>query len=334
MFGAATSVDYFIEARSDTGKVTTYVYGTDNNSNISPEMGTAESSPFRFDYRQFTSTPTPTLTNTATPTPFIMEVWHSPDYDEGVNRGTLRSPLYPSTSDSNVAIQFGVALNGTASGGTLYFKESTQSTWRQSAFRFYYEIIARGGRDYWITHVELSQFDAGDTIQYFIETNSSMGLPDSYLYGTDSSYVATWDRTAAENAPYTFTLLQGSVTPTPTTSPTPSPSPTSTFVPNVELAGYWSTELRVGQQSTLYMAALSLNNVGGTVETIYFGEPLGITLTDDGQNGDASAGDGLFWYQLPFDLSAVSTPLFLQIDMQPSTASGLLGPSWPYLNVK
>lgn len=149
----------------------------------------------------------------------------------------------------------------------------------------------------------------------------------------------TWDNNGGSD--YHVQVASGIATPTPalTTTPTPPVTPTPTppqptatptpppGAPRLLMAGYGSSEIQVGQQGMAQFLALTANPGQGVVEVTYNGLPIGITLMDDGTQGDFAARDGVFGRQVVFTPTA---PGRLPFDMVLSDE----GWPWPYLRVE
>lgn len=138
-------------------------------------------------------------------------------------------------------------------------------------------------------------------------------------------------------------------TPSPTNTPTATPSPTQTYTPtptatptgkppcpNIYLAGFWSTQLTVGQpRSILRFVVLPDPNIANAtreVELYLEGRPTGVFLKDDGLQGDFSAGDGIWALTVPID-SPLGAPGKFLIEAHARSLAGQTCYGWPYLNV-
>lgn len=94
------------------------------------------------------------------------------------------------------------------------------------------------------------------------------------------------------------------------------------------LAGYASTRLSAGEPGILQFWAVPLGSSPASLEITSLGQPVGLSLRDDGSYGDAMAGDGL--YQLALPLTPGSGFRALLELRYPGSA----GSVWPYLVVQ
>ena len=112
-----------------------------------------------------------------------------------------------------------------------------------------------------------------------------------------------------------------------------------TIEPQILLAGYWMTILGAENGGVFNMlAAVSSQEPVQKVEIYFQGSPTGIFLLDDGNNGDFSAGDGIFGLQaaipktLLADAGLKDTKYNFEIVV--TDASGHQSTKWPYLTIK
>lgn len=125
-------------------------------------------------------------------------------------------------------------------------------------------------------------------------------------------------------------------TPEPTSTPTPTPTPTvaATMTPTPVppggvrlLAGYAQTDLAQGG-GTFTMLGFAPGNPSLELPVAVGGASTDLLLNDDGRDGDAAAGDGL--YTLSFPLRGRLVPSQVLLELDDTQQSSL---AWPYLNV-
>ncbi len=130
-------------------------------------------------------------------------------------------------------------------------------------------------------------------------------------------------------------------TPTPTVpgdTPTPTPSPTipgENNPPQVLLAGYWTTYLDSVNGGNMTLLAFITDPDGdaiASVDILFQGAATGLTMLDDGSQGDFGAGDSIFGITLP--IPGGVPPLQAALEIQATDGKGAQSDLWPYLNVE
>lgn len=99
--------------------------------------------------------------------------------------------------------------------------------------------------------------------------------------------------------------------------------------PHIRFAGYQPVTIN-GEPRLLFIAVPQWQNRLGKVQLLYEGLPTGISLWDDGTDGDAVADDGVYSYLLP--RLAGAGPLSVALELQASEGT-VRGPVWPHLTV-
>jgi glycosidase len=138
--------------------------------------------------------------------------WHIPDNtsDLGFN---MRNPETAIGASTTVKFYTGVwKYNGATqlcnqTGGVLYFKTSTQSSWSSTNLSFYSNTAAN---QYWQTTLPGGVFNANVTVQYFFlltfDGTGSTGATNTWLYGNNAGSTATGSSNTAAASPFTFTI--------------------------------------------------------------------------------------------------------------------------------
>lgn len=139
-------------------------------------------------------------------------VWHIPDNtsDLGFN---MRNPETAIGAGTEVRLYTGVwKWNGgnlveNQTGGTVFYKTSTQSSWSNTAMGFYSNS---GNNQYWQATLPGGSFNAGDTVQYFFlltfDGTGSAGATDTWLYGNNAGSTTSVSSNTAAASPFTFTV--------------------------------------------------------------------------------------------------------------------------------
>jgi hypothetical protein len=139
--------------------------------------------------------------------------WHIPDNnsDLGFN---MRNPESTIGTSTTVNFYTGVwKYNGATqlcnqTGGTLFYKTAAQTAWSSKPLMFYSNTSAN---QYWFTNLNCSQFNAGDTVQYFflLTFDGYGGVTNTFLFGTNSGSFTTGASNTAAASPFSFTITTG-----------------------------------------------------------------------------------------------------------------------------
>ena len=146
----------------------------------------------------------------------LANAWHIPDNtnDLGFN---MRNPEFEIGANTTVTVYSGVQkLNnsyGTANqtGGWLFYKGATQSSWSSNALSFY--LDGSGGianNQYWKATFNSSAFGTNEVIQYYLYlTFDSTGggsalVTNTFVYGGDSGSATTAAVATAQASPFTL----------------------------------------------------------------------------------------------------------------------------------
>ncbi|HTL74127.1 MAG TPA: hypothetical protein VL863_12560 [bacterium] len=142
----------------------------------------------------------------------LATVWHIPDNtsDLGFN---MRNPELAIGAGTEVAFYSGVwKWNGgnlveNQTGGMLFYKTSTQSSWSSNPLSFYSNS---GNNQYWQAALPGGIFNVGDTVQYFFlltfDGTGSAGATDTWVYGNNAGSATTASSNTAAASPFTFTV--------------------------------------------------------------------------------------------------------------------------------
>ncbi len=147
--------------------------------------------------------------------------WHIPDNtsDLGFN---MRNPETAIGASTAVKFYTGVwKWNGAQlcnqTGGTLFYKTTSQSAWSSTNFSFYSNVMASGGTNnqYWQMALPGGTFNGGDTVQYFflLTFDGFGGISNTWLYGNNAGSTATATSNTAAASPFTFTVTNAIGTP-------------------------------------------------------------------------------------------------------------------------
>jgi Alpha amylase, catalytic domain len=146
--------------------------------------------------------------------------WHIPDNasDLGFNMRNPESAIGPGTT---VAFYTGVWKVDTGNGnaircnqtnGILYYKTTAQSAWSSKPLMFYSNTSAN---QYWFTNLNCSQFNFGDTVQYFFflgfDGSGTAGSTNTWLYGNNAGSSTTGSSNTAAASPFTFQVTNTAV---------------------------------------------------------------------------------------------------------------------------
>ena len=106
----------------------------------------------------------------------------------------------------------GNAVRCNQTGGTLYYKTSTQNTWSNTNINWYTNTTAN---QYWQASVNCSQFNYNDTVQYFFlltfDGSGTAGSTNTWLYGNNTNSSTTGSSNTAAASPFTFQVTNISV---------------------------------------------------------------------------------------------------------------------------
>lgn len=131
-------------------------------------------------------------------------VWHIPNNAEPSGVLSMRNPKTLITPFSAVTNYNGsYDLDGDQSGGTLYYKRSTDGTWSSSPLVF---DVQNGDNKYWKGVIPGNLFDPGNVVQYYFQVTFS-DRDTTYIYGTDSASSITGTESVAQGSPFSFTVV-------------------------------------------------------------------------------------------------------------------------------
>ena len=225
----------------------------------------------------------------------LATVWHIPDNSTDLGF-TMRSPEFVAVTNASVTFYTGLWKwnNGTEianqTGGTLFYKTSTQTSWNSAPLSFYRNTTAN---QYWQATLNTSVFNVGDVIQYYflLNFNGQFGVSNTCLYGTDSASQTTGSTNVAAASPFAFTV----------TAQTPS-APVLTV--NGRNADYTTTHVYVNELrgDAVPLTILFSPNTNNVVEADVFSNLNRRNRANLDANGDGIA-DGI----LPPDGNLIPT---------------------------
>jgi len=146
----------------------------------------------------------------------LANAWHIPDNTNDLGF-KMRNPEFEIGANTTVTVYSGVQkLNnsyGTANqtGGWLFYKGATQSSWSSNALSFY--LDGSGGianNQYWKATFNSSAFGTNEVIQYYLYlTFDSTGggsalVTNTFVYGGDSGSATTAAVATAQASPFTL----------------------------------------------------------------------------------------------------------------------------------
>ncbi len=124
----------------------------------------------------------------------------------GIN---MRSPEFEIGTSTTVTIYSGVQkynnTYGTANqtGGTLYYKGATQSSWSSASLSF---ANNNGNNQYWQASFNTAAFGVDEAIQYYLYLtfDGANGVQNTYVYGGDAGSFAISVSNTAASSPFTI----------------------------------------------------------------------------------------------------------------------------------
>jgi hypothetical protein len=140
----------------------------------------------------------------------LATVWHIPDNtsDLGFN---MRNSEFAIGTNTTVTFYTGLwKFNGATqlanqTGGTLFYKTSTQSSWNTASLSFYSNTSAN---QYWQVSLNTAVFNANDIVQYYflLTFDGFNGVTNTCLYGTNSGSSTTGSTNVAAASPFSFVI--------------------------------------------------------------------------------------------------------------------------------
>ncbi len=142
----------------------------------------------------------------------LANAWHIPDNtaDLGLN---MRNPEFEIGTNTIVTIYSGEQkfnnAFGTANqtGGWVFFKGATQSSWSSNALGFYLNGSGSiGNNQYWSAAFNTTNFGANEVIQYYfyLTFDGVNGVQNTYLSGADGGSGVTASQSTAAASPFTI----------------------------------------------------------------------------------------------------------------------------------
>jgi hypothetical protein len=130
--------------------------------------------------------------------------YHVPDSAE-LGGTHMRNPEFEIGTSTAVTVYSGNQFQGSGNpgnqtGGYLYYKAASASTWTSAALAF---DSQSGNNKYWQASFNTSQFGADDVIQYYLEVDYS-DHATTYVYGGDDITQTTATQAIAAASPYTI----------------------------------------------------------------------------------------------------------------------------------
>ena len=146
----------------------------------------------------------------------LATVWHIPDNtsDLGFN---MRNPEFAIGTNTTVTFYTGLWKTNSGvrianqTGGTLFYKTSTQTNWSNASLGFYSNTSAN---QYWQVSLNTSIFSANDVVQYYfvLTFDGFNSVSNTCLYGSNSSSTTTNSAAAAAASPFSFAITNNVAT--------------------------------------------------------------------------------------------------------------------------
>ena len=147
----------------------------------------------------------------------LANCWHIPDGDSSFTGYNMRSPEFAIGNSTAVTFYSGVwkwngaTTNGNQTGGTLYYKTTSQGSWSSTNLTWYSNTSAN---QYWQASLNGNQFNFNDTVQYFflltLDGTGTQGWTNTWLcassYGNNASSSAVGASNTAAASPFTFSV--------------------------------------------------------------------------------------------------------------------------------
>src|ERR1039457_2993330 len=142
----------------------------------------------------------------------LANAWHIPDNagDLGFN---MRNPEFEIGTNTTVTVYSGEQkFNnsfGTANqtGGWVFYKGATQSSWSSNALGFYLNGSGSiANNQYWSASFNSSAFGSNEVIQYYLYLtfDGVNGVQNTYIYGGDGGGTTTASQATAAASPFTI----------------------------------------------------------------------------------------------------------------------------------
>jgi glycosidase len=140
----------------------------------------------------------------------LANAWHIPD-NTGDLGFTMRGPEFEIGTNTTVTVYQGVQKYnnlgyGTANqtGGALYYKGATQSTWSSTPLNWYLNGGTSPNNQYWKASFSTAGFGTNEVIQYYLYLTFDAGAENTCLYGGDRGSSTTASQSAAASSPFTI----------------------------------------------------------------------------------------------------------------------------------
>ena len=140
----------------------------------------------------------------------LATVWHIPDNasDLGFN---MRNPEFAIGTNTTVTFYAGLykrnngAQIANQTGGTLFYKTSTQTNWSNASLSFYSDTIAN---QYWQVSLATTAFSFNDVVQYYflLTFDGFNSVSNTCLYGNNAGSNTTGSTNVAATSPFTFAI--------------------------------------------------------------------------------------------------------------------------------
>lgn len=192
----------------------TWTNGTAGGAARTVTVGTAGSHTFNLWMREDGSrVDRLVLTTNASFKAMIGNAFHIPvNHEADLPRPTMRFPLTAITADTAVEIYSGNQFQGGGNpgnqlgiGSAVFCKAATNSIWTELPMHFVAQGAVNTNNKYFGATIPGNLFQPGDVVQYYLRIPYGDHLP-TFLYGTDTVRNETELESAAQAAPYTFTV--------------------------------------------------------------------------------------------------------------------------------
>ncbi len=137
--------------------------------------------------------------------------WHLPGNPEPRGNAGMRDPVFPTDPGPAVTVFSGNQFQGSGSpgnqlqdGSALFFKRTTDIAWQTAPLIF---ATAIGDNKYYSGAVPTGAFPTGTIVQYYLRIAYD-DHDTTFLHAAadDMTSITTGDETAAQSAPFTFTI--------------------------------------------------------------------------------------------------------------------------------
>jgi len=147
----------------------------------------------------------------------LANAWHIPDGDANFGGLNMRSPEFEIGTNTTVTVWSGVwkwsnggsTLLCNQTGGWVFYKGATQSSWSSNALTWQTNFQYTTGNQYWSASFNTTNFGTDDVIQYYLlltlDGTGTSGATNTCLYaGGDYGSLTTGNQSVAAASPFTI----------------------------------------------------------------------------------------------------------------------------------